>query len=174
MDSNGVLDAVIERYNEFGSVVVSPGENVFLYRRLADAHDKGLVAIINEMNDVIGYLNREVAEEVVIPALKEGVRFQCTVSGEPQGDTVPIIVQQIAQSEVTAILARRGMRRGSDGAPPLAGVFDDNTLMADEDDEDEDDIDFEEDFDDEDDSETEEEGDAAAPADDAVQEDEDD
>ena len=130
-----VLDAHIESYEEFGSIPVRPGEQVFLYRRLADAYDPGLIAVVNEMSEPLGFLERELAVSVVLPALKEGVRFQCVVHGETDGGTVPIRVTSIAQSEVTAILERRGgLRRGqSSSAPPLAGVFDDDASIDDDD-----------------------------------------
>ena len=56
-----VLDTTIEGYGEYGSIPVRAGEQVFLYRRLQDAYDPALVCVINEMNEALGYLNRDIA-----------------------------------------------------------------------------------------------------------------
>jgi hypothetical protein len=163
---NDVFDTRIRGYKDFGSVPVSTGEQVFLYRRLQDAYEKSLIAVINEMNDVIGYLDREAAAQHVLPKLKEGVRFQCVVAGEPDGDGVPLQIRPVAQSEVAGLLSRQGGRRDRTSAlPPLAGLFDDGDAdadLAEDGDFDEDmpdGMDYEEDSDDETDDETEDDSD---------------
>jgi hypothetical protein len=121
-----VLDVYIERYEECDSVPTRPAEQVFLYRRLQDAHDSSVVAVVNEMNELLGFLDPEVVESSILAALKEGIRFRCMVTGDPADGRLPILVTPVAQSEVTAILERRGgaRRPQAAGKPPLAGVFD--------------------------------------------------
>lgn len=119
-----VLTTRIVDYERFGGIAVSVGEQVFIYRRLKDAYDKSLVAVVNERNDAIGYLDRDFATAHVLPALKKGVRFECVIAGEPVDDTVPLSARPVAQSEVETILSRQGFRRTRhDGVSPLAGLF---------------------------------------------------
>ncbi len=122
---NGTVDTYIDGCSEFGLQVVNIGEQVFLYRRRQDSHDPNLIAVVNEVNEPLGYVDTEIAESVVLPALKEGTRFQCIIHGEMEDDRIPMQITSVAQSEVSAILARRGIRRSSAGGlPPLAGLFD--------------------------------------------------
>jgi hypothetical protein len=119
-----VFSTEVVEYERFGGIAVSVGEQVFIYRRLQDAYDKSLVAVVNDRNDTIGYLDRDFATSHVIPSLRKGVRFECVVDGEPSDDRVPLKVRPVAQSEVETILSRPGSRRTrSDGVSPLAGLF---------------------------------------------------
>jgi hypothetical protein len=135
---NGTVDTYIDGCAEFGAQVVNIGEQVFLYRRRQDAHDPNLIAVVNEVNEPLGYVDAEVAGSVVLPALKEGVRFQCVINGEMAEDRIPIQLTSIDQAEVSAILARRGIRRSSAGGlPPLAGLFDAEPEVIEEDEDEE-------------------------------------
>ncbi|GIX07288.1 MAG: hypothetical protein KatS3mg115_1691 [Candidatus Poribacteria bacterium] len=134
------FETTVHRYEEFGSPTITPGEQVFLYRRMQDAHDPSLIAVINERQQVLGYLDYEVARSIVLPAIKEGTRFQCTVLSEPKGGTFQIQITPVSQSTVNEILSRRSsLRRQASGLPPLAGVFDEDEELFDigEDEEDE-------------------------------------
>lgn len=123
--SDEVYSTFIVDYERFGRVSVSVGEQVFIYRRLQDAYDKSLVAVVNERNDPIGYLDREFAMTHVIPSLRKGIRFECVIDGEPSENGIPLKVRPVAQSEVESILSRHGFRRSrTDGVSPLAGLFD--------------------------------------------------
>jgi len=123
-ETSETFSTMIVDYDRFGRIAVSKGEQVFIYRRLQDAYDKNLVAIVNDRNDVIGYLDREFAASQVLPSLRKGVRFECTIAGEPEGDRVPLRIRPVAQSEVEMILSRQGFRRTRhDGISPLAGLF---------------------------------------------------
>ncbi len=134
---NGTVDTYIDGCAEFGAQVVNIGEQVFLYRRRQDAHDPNLIAVVNEVNEPLGFVDAEIAGSIVLPALKEGVRFQCVINGEMAEDRIPMQITSIDQAEVSAILARRGIRRSSAGGlPPLAGLFDAEPEVV-EDDEDE-------------------------------------
>ena len=134
---NGTVDTHIDGCAEFGAQVVNIGEQVFLYRRRQDAHDPNLIAVVNEVNEPLGYVDAEIAGTVVLPALKEGTRFQCVINGDMADDRIPIQITSVAQQEVSAILARRGIRRSSAGGlPPLAGLFDAEPEVVEEDDED--------------------------------------
>ena len=132
---NGTVDTYIDGCAEFGLQVVNIGEQVFLYRRRQDSHDPNLIAVVNEVNEPLGYVDAEIAESVVLPALKEGTRFQCIINGEMEDDRIPMQITSVAQAEVSAILARRGIRRSSAGGlPPLAGLFDAEPEVAEEED----------------------------------------
>ena len=119
-----VYSTTVAEYERFGGIAVSVGEQVFIYRRLQDAYDKSLVAVVNDRNDALGYLDRDFASAHVIPSLRKGVRFECVIAGEPFDDRVPLSIRPVAQSEVETILSRQGFRRTrSDGVSPLAGLF---------------------------------------------------
>ncbi len=131
---NGTVDTYIDGCAEFGAQVVNIGEQVFLYRRRQDAHDPNLIAVVNEVNEPLGFVDVEIAGSIVLPALKEGVRFQCVINGEMAEDRIPMQITSIDQAEVSAILARRGIRRSSAGGlPPLAGLFDAEPEVVEED-----------------------------------------
>jgi hypothetical protein len=135
---NGTVDTYIDGCAEFGAQVVNIGEQVFLYRRRQDAHDPNLIAVVNEVNEPLGFVDTEIASTVVLPALKEGVRFQCVINGEMAEDRIPMQMTSIDQAEVSAILARRGIRRSSAGGlPPLAGLFDAEPEVVEEDEDEE-------------------------------------
>ncbi|MFQ6042818.1 MAG: HIRAN domain-containing protein [Candidatus Poribacteria bacterium] len=59
------------------------GDDVHIYRRLADRYDKTAIAMLNAKDEVVGYLNREVAEDIILPYLKKGLTFRCIVTGKP-------------------------------------------------------------------------------------------
>ena len=64
----------------------------------------------------------------------EGFGFSETTSCEMDDDRIPMQITSVAQSEVSAILARRGIRRSSAGGlPPLAGLFDAEPEVVEED-----------------------------------------
>jgi len=62
----------------------SLGDDVHIYRRLEDRYDSTAIAMMNDKNEVVGYLNRKVASDTILPYIKKGLRFQCTVSGKPE------------------------------------------------------------------------------------------
>ena len=94
--------------------VASVGDDVHIYRRLEDMYDKTAIAMINERNEVVGYLDREMAEATILPYLKRGMRFQCVVTGTPnkEGD-LPI--------EIHPMLAERGKQMSRE-AEPISSV----------------------------------------------------
>ena len=135
----GAFEATVHQQDPYGTPIVTVGEQVFLYRRMQDAYDPALVAVINEKQQFLGYLDREVAQSIILPAIKEGTRFQCVVLSEPKEGEFTIQITPASQATVSEILARRGgIRRG--GQPPLAGMFDEEEMeLLDLDDEGEDD-----------------------------------
>jgi len=74
----------------------SVGDSVRIYRRLEDRYDKTAIAMLNVQNEVVGYLNREIASDKILPYLKKGMRFQCVVAGatNESGD-LPIEINPI-------------------------------------------------------------------------------
>jgi len=66
----------------------SLGDDVYIYRRLEDMYDKTAIAMLNDKNEVVGYLDRKVAEDTILPYIKKGLKFQCNVTGKPdeEGD----------------------------------------------------------------------------------------
>lgn len=129
---NDVFDTKVVDYGAFGEVPLTVGEQLFIYRRLQDSFDKALITVVNDVNDVVGYLDRDAATTRILPGLKEGVRFECKVSGDPVDGVVPMQIRSVDQSEVQTILSRQGVRRSRrNGHSPLAGIFDDSTEEAD-------------------------------------------
>lgn len=61
----------------------SVGNDVHIYRRLEDRYDKTAIAMLNDKKEVVGYLDRKVAEDTILPYIKKGLRFQCIVTGKP-------------------------------------------------------------------------------------------
>ena len=86
----------------------SVGDDVYIYRRLVDMCDKTAVAMLNSEDEVVGYLNREVAEKPILPYLKRGLKFNCVITEKPdeQGNLpieihfrLPEKVRQMNQEE---------------------------------------------------------------------------
>jgi hypothetical protein len=77
----------------------SVGDDVHLYRRLEDRYDKTAIAMRNDRDEVVGYLNREIAANKILPFLKRGLKFQCIVTGAPNKDGNLIIEIQPIISE---------------------------------------------------------------------------
>ena len=76
------IETTIVETNKFlGTAKV--GDDVYIYRRLEDMYDKTAIAMLNVKDEVVGYLNREVAEDIILPYIKKGLRFQCNVTGKP-------------------------------------------------------------------------------------------
>jgi len=76
--------AIVETDKFLGTAKV--GDDVHIYRRLADRYDETAIAMLNNEDEVVGYLNREVAEDTILPYLKRGLRFQCVVTDKPDED----------------------------------------------------------------------------------------
>lgn len=75
----------------------SVGDDVYIYRRLADRYDKTAIAMLNAKDEVVGYLNREVAENKILPYLKKGLNFRCVVTDKPDGEgDLPINISVLA------------------------------------------------------------------------------
>lgn len=62
------------------------GDEVHIYRRLADMYDETAIAMLNADDDVVGYLNREVAANKILLYLAKGLKFKCVVTGAPDGE----------------------------------------------------------------------------------------
>jgi hypothetical protein len=69
-------------------------DDVHIYRRLEDRYDGTAIAMRNDKNEVVGYLNREIVENIILPYLKRGLTFRCVVTGtsNEEGD-LPIKIQ---------------------------------------------------------------------------------
>jgi hypothetical protein len=110
------VETTIVETNKFDGTA-SVGNDVRIYRRLEDRYDKTAIAMINNKGEVIGYLNREIAEDTIFPYLKRGLKFRCVVTGAPneEGD-LPI--------EIYPILSERAkqMRREANSISSLKGV----------------------------------------------------
>jgi hypothetical protein len=93
----------------------SLGDHVHLYRRLEDRYDSTAIAMINDQNEVVGYLNRKIASDTILPYLKQGLRFQCIVSGksDEEGD-LPI--------EIHPRLSEWHMSREAETIASVSGV----------------------------------------------------
>lgn len=81
------IEASIVETDKFRGTA-SVGDDVHLYRRLEDMYDETAIPMLNAKDEVVGYLNREVAEYTILPNLKRGLRFQCVVTGklDEEGD----------------------------------------------------------------------------------------
>ena len=82
--------AIVEMDKFMGRVHV--GDEVHLCRRLVDVmYDETAIAMLNNDDEVVGYLNRDVAKDLILPYIKRGVKFKCVVTEGPNGDgDVPI------------------------------------------------------------------------------------
>jgi len=70
--------------------IAKVGDEVYIYIRLADMYDKTAIAMRNSDDEVVGYLNREVAKGI-LPYINRGLKFQCVVTGGLDGEgDVPI------------------------------------------------------------------------------------
>jgi hypothetical protein len=91
------------------------GDDVHLYRRLEDRYDKTAIAMLNDRDEVVGYLNREIAANKVLPFLRRGLKFQCIVTGTPDEDGTllieiqPIISEHQIYEEAEEIASVKGV-----------------------------------------------------------------
>jgi hypothetical protein len=102
-----------EKFNGNASI----GDDVRIYRRLEDMYDKTAIAMINDDDKVVGYLDREIASDTILPYLKRGLRFQCIVTDTPNEEgELPI--------EIHPKLSERAnqMRREAEAISTLKGV----------------------------------------------------
>jgi hypothetical protein len=86
-----MIETKIVEIDKFSNTV-SVNEEVYLYRRLIDIYDPTAVAILNTKNEVVGYLNRNVAETIILPKIRKGVRFKCFVTGTSDEEGIPISI----------------------------------------------------------------------------------
>ena len=77
-----MLETNVVEMDKFYPNTAEAGEELTIYRRLADNYDLTAVAMRNAQSEFIGYLDREVAENIVLPAIQNGNKFQCIVVGE--------------------------------------------------------------------------------------------
>lgn len=113
------------------------GDDVHIYRRLEDRYDETAIAMLNGKDEVVGYLNREVAEYTILPNLKRGLRFQCVVAGKPdeKGDwpikiycRLPERVKQMSQ-EAAPISSVNGVGSVSEEYFKSIGIYTDAELI---------------------------------------------
>ncbi|HIE27090.1 TPA: hypothetical protein EYP66_07370 [Candidatus Poribacteria bacterium] len=69
-------------------------EEVYIYRRLEDIYDPTAIAVLNTKREVVGYLDRNVAQTQILPKIKEGVKFRCFVTGPPDEEGIPISITE--------------------------------------------------------------------------------
>lgn len=120
-ESGETYDTYIERDEKFAPyVIVAPKQQVFLYRRLQDARHPRRIAVVDEDNCPIGYLERELAETTILPGLKEGSRYQCYISEEEADGRIPLLIASLTELEVSKMLEERDLA----GSPSEAGEDD--------------------------------------------------
>ena len=103
-------DTYIERDEKFAPyVIVAPKQQVYLYRRLQDARRPHRIAVVDEDNSPIGYLERELAETTILSGLKEGSRYQCYISDEEADGRIPLLITSLTELEVNRMLEERDL-----------------------------------------------------------------
>ncbi len=116
-ESGETYDTYIERDEKFApDVIVAPKQQVFLYRRLQDARHPYRIAVVDEDNSPIGYLERELAETTILPGLKEGSRYQCYISDDEEDGRIPLLITSLTELEVNEMLMERDLAGPPDGA----------------------------------------------------------
>ncbi|HIE29577.1 TPA: hypothetical protein EYP66_20090 [Candidatus Poribacteria bacterium] len=130
------IETTIVETDKFNGIA-SVGDDVYLYRRLADRYDKTAIAMLNDRDEVIGYLNREIAANKILPFLKRGLKFQCIVTGASVEDGTllieihPILSErsnQISQ-EAEEIASVRGVGSVAEANFKAIGIFTDAELI---------------------------------------------
>ncbi len=120
-DSGETYDTYIERDEKFApEVIVAPKQQVFLYRRLQDARHPHRIAVVDEDNSPIGYLERELAETAILQGLKEGSRYQCYISDDEADGRIPLLITSMTELEVNQMLQERDL-----AGPPSGAAEDD-------------------------------------------------
>ena len=130
------IETTIVEMDKFNGTA-SVGDDVHLYRRLADRYDKTAIAMLNDRDEVVGYLNREIAANKILPFLKRGVKFQCIVTGTPNQDgnllieIHPIISEQSNQisQEAEEIASVKGVGSVAEANFKAIGIFTDVELI---------------------------------------------
>ncbi|MFQ6043099.1 MAG: hypothetical protein ACE5PV_19770 [Candidatus Poribacteria bacterium] len=74
-------------------------EEVYIYRRLEDLYDPTAIAILNAKKEVVGYLDRDIAETKILPKIKKGVKFRCFITGPPDEEGIPIDITEVEDIE---------------------------------------------------------------------------
>lgn len=79
------------------------GDEIYIYRRLADMYDKTAIAMLNVSDEVVGYLNREMVEDKIMAFLQRGLTYKCFVTGAPdeEGD-LPISISVVGLEALPA------------------------------------------------------------------------
>jgi len=77
------------------------GDEIHIYRRLADMYDKTAIAMLNASDEVVGYLNREIVEEKILSYLQQGLKYKCLITGAPgeEGD-LPISISVVGLEDL--------------------------------------------------------------------------
>ena len=94
------IETKIVETDKFFSTV-SVHEEVYIYRRLADIYDPTAISILNTKKEIVGYLDRDIAEIQILPKIKKGIKFRCFVTGPPDGESIPISMTETDDIEST-------------------------------------------------------------------------
>jgi len=94
------IETKIVEIDKFYSTV-SVHEEVYIYRRLADIYDPTAISILNTKKEIVGYLDRDIAEIKILPKIKKGIKFRCFVTGPPDGEIIPISIIETDDIEST-------------------------------------------------------------------------
>jgi len=79
------------------------GDEIYIYRRLADMYDKTAIAMLNTSDEVVGYLNRKMVEDKILSFLQQGLKYNCLITGAPdeEGD-LPISISVVGLEDLPA------------------------------------------------------------------------
>lgn len=87
------IEAEVVGVEEFYPHTASPGEEVKLYRRLEDIYKPNAIAVLNQKDEPIGYLDPSIAEGI-LAKMKEGFKFKCVVTGKEEDKLLIRIFEQ--------------------------------------------------------------------------------
>ena len=93
------IEAEVIGTEEFYPHTASPGEEVKLYRRLEDMYKPNAIAVLNQKDEPIGYLDPSIAEGI-LAKMKEGIKFKCVVTGREEDDKILIRIFELGKPEI--------------------------------------------------------------------------
>ncbi|HID56832.1 TPA: hypothetical protein EYP37_09910 [Candidatus Poribacteria bacterium] len=92
------IEAEVIGTEEFYPHTASPGEEVKLYRRLEDMYKPNAIAVLNQKDEPVGYLDPSIAEGI-LAKMKEGIKFKCVVTGREE-DKILIRILELGKPEI--------------------------------------------------------------------------
>lgn len=96
MAEEKITDSTIVGMDEFDQNLVSPGEEVKLYRRIEDMYKPNAIAVLNKKGEPIGYLEESQAGEI-LEKMREGIKFKCVAASERDGNTMPLRIYELGK-----------------------------------------------------------------------------